>query len=411
MATVVGSAWGQDVPVGAITVDTIGRNNYVTLSTEAWLHIFNKAAIMEGQITNDTLGLYSRLLVDGKGKAKFGTIKTPHHLFRPRQNGCVWSPNGKIRIGLTEFDTCPIQAQNEQCPDAFWNSCYEGLFNTGRGVRDLLSGQIAQIVNLTFSQYALGLGNSFFELFNFAKHPDIIAADTNGTYNVEDDRWDNYYAQMVGTDERPVNCAGIVTILDSLADDGEQYYNIEIPAADFDASNNYTGDINELFNTMVDNASPELQIMAEKGIRSGAGLRYPIMLVSRSFYKAYRDYLITTFPQIPAILNYQLFGADNSVSNVPGVLNWNGIPVVSWDALNSFDRIVGTTSHKICLVAPGTFGLASDVESLAQYEGMGMVTVQKLDPPDNGKIYMDTTLRWGAALADREFAVYARKAA
>jgi len=39
---------------------------------------------------------------------------------------------------------------------------------------------------------------------------------------------------------------------------------------------------------------------------------------------------------------------------------------------------------------------------------MGLQVVQKLDPPDNGKIYMDTTLRWGAAIADLEFVSYAR---
>ena len=39
---------------------------------------------------------------------------------------------------------------------------------------------------------------------------------------------------------------------------------------------------------------------------------------------------------------------------------------------------------------------------------MGLRMVQKLDPPDNGKIYMDTTLRWGAALADKDWLVYGR---
>ena len=144
MRTVQGGAWGLDQPMDAITVDTVGMNNYIKVRTGAWLHIFNKAAVIEGDVTNDTLGLYSRLLVDGEGKAKFGAISTPKHVFRPRQNGCVWAPNGKIRIGLTEFDTCPIEYQGEQCPDAFWNSCFESLFTEGRGVP-----------NLEFSHYAV----------------------------------------------------------------------------------------------------------------------------------------------------------------------------------------------------------------------------------------------------------------
>lgn len=410
MRTVQGSAWGLDQAPDAIIVDTIGTNNYIRVRTGAWLNIFNKAAIIEGDLTNDRLGLYSRLIVDGEGKAKFGTIKTPNHLFRPRQNGCVWNPNGKIRIGLTEFDTCPIEYQGEQCPDAFWNSCFESLFTEGRGVRDLESGEIARVMALALQQLAIGLGNSFHELYQFANHPDITTADTNGTYLVDDDQWEDFFAQMVGSADRPVNCSGMVTILDELADAGTPGYTISIPAGDIDADNNYTGDVVALFNQMVNAAKPTLKTFARTGYGAGAARRYPILLVSDNIYRAYQDYLITTFPQIPTILQYFLTGVSPEVSLVPGVLNWNGIPVVSWDAVTSFDEIVGTNSTKIALVAPGAFGVASDVRNLRQYEGMGLRMVQKLDPPDNGKIYMDTTLRWGAALADIEYVTYGRAA-
>lgn len=406
MRTVQGSAWGLEQAPDAITINTIGMNNYIQVRTGAWLNIFNKAAIVEGDLTNDRLGLYSRLIVDGEGKAKFGTIKTPHHLFRPRQNGCVWNPNGKLRIGLTEFDTCPIEYQGEQCPDAFWNSCFESLFTEGRGVRDLQSGEIARIMALALQQLAIGLGNSFHELYQFANHPDITTADTNGTYLVDDDRWEDFFAQMVGSAERPVNCSGMVTILDELADAGTPGYTITIPGSDIDANGNYTGDVVALFNSMVDSAKTELRIMAERGVQ---GL-FPILLVSRNIYRAYKDYLITTFPHIPSIMQYFLTGVSGDVSLVPGVLNWDGIPVVSWDAVSAFDEIVGTNSTKIALVAPGTFGVASDVRNLRQYDGMGLRMVQKLDPPDNGKIYMDTTLRWGAALADVDYVTYGRAA-
>jgi len=408
MRTVQGSAWGLEQAPDAVQIETIGVNNYIRVRTGAWLNIFNQAAIIEGDLTADTLGLYSQLIVDGEGKAKFGKIQTPKHLFRPRQNGCVWSPNGKIRMGLTEFDTCPIEYQGEQCPDAFWNSCFESLFLPGRGVRDLESGEIAQVMALAMQQLAIGLGNSFFNLWNFAQHPDITTADTGGTYNVDDEEWEDYFAQQVGSDARPVNCAGMVTILDQLANEGEPGYTVDIPDADIDADGKYTGDVVDLFNQMVAAAKPELKTMARRGIGAGAARRYPIMLVSENIYRAYQDYLITTFPQIPTILQYFLQGADAGVSVVPGVLPWGGIPVVAWDALTAFDEIVGTTSTKIALVAPGNFGVASDVRNLQQYQGMGLRMVQKLDPPDNGKIYMDTTLRWGAALADPDWTTYGR---
>jgi len=407
MRTVEGSAWGLDEQMGAITIESAGENNYIKVRTSAWLNIFNRAAIIEGDVTNDMLGLYSRLIVDGEGKAKFGTIKTPKHLFRPRQNGCQWTPNGKIRMGLTEFDTCPIEYQGEQCPDAFWNSCFESLFTPGRGVRDLESGEIARVTAATMRQLAIGLGNSFFNLWNFANHPDITTADTNGTYLVPDDEWDDYFAQQVGSDSRPVNCSGMVTILDELANEGEPGYTIDIPNSDITAGA-YTGDVVALFNKMVNAAKPELRTMSRRGVGSGANRRYPIMLVTENIFQAYQDYLVTTFPQIPTILQYSLTGVSGGVSTVPGVLNWNGIPIVSWDAVTAFDEIVGTTSTKIALVTPGAFGVASDVRNLQQYQGMGLRMVQRLDPPYNGKIYMDTTLRWGAALADPEFVTYGR---
>lgn len=410
MRTVQGSAWGLDTPVAPVEIEVIGTNRYIRVRTGPWLYIFNQAAIIEGDITNDTLGLYSRLIVDGEGKAKFAKISTPKHGFRPRQNGCVWDPNGKIRMGLTEFDTCPIEYQSEQCPDAFWNSCYEALFTPGRGVRDLSEGQIADVMALVMQQQAIGMGNDFFRLWNFANHPDITTADTNGTYLVPDDEWDSFYAQQVGSGNRTVNCSGMVTILDQLANEGEPGYTVEIPAGDVDANGEYTGDVIALFNSMVAAAKPELRIMARRGLGAGANRRYPIMLVTDNIYRAYRDYLVTTFPQIPTILQYFLQGTSAGVSNVPGVLNWDGIAVVSWDAITAFDEIVGTTSTKIALVAPGNFGVASDVRNLRQYDGMGLVAVQKLDPPDNGKIYMDTTLRWGAALADPDWTTYGRKA-
>jgi len=417
MRTILGGPFGIDQNPEAVTIDTMGNNNYIRVKTGPWLNIFHKAAVIEGDMTANTLGLYSELLVDGEGKAKFGSMKMPNHLFRPRQNGCVWAPNGKIRMGLSEVDTCPIEYQGEQCPDSFWNGCYEGLFLPGRGVRDLESGQIAEIMKLATESLSIGLGNSYHELYNFSNHPAIEAADAfgpsvtpgDGGFLVDDERWEAFYAQMVGPASRPNNCSGLITILDALADEGEPGYDIEIPDSDINANNEYTGDIIALFNRVIDRAKPELRTMARRGIRAGAGQRFPILLVTEPEYRAYEEYLQTNFAQLPQMLQYFLSGSNGPLM-VPGVLNFKGIPVVAWDASTAFDEIVGTSYHRVALVAPGNFGRATDVKNLRQYDGMGLIMVQKLDPPDNGKIYMDTTLRWGAALADKDYTVYARNA-
>lgn len=408
MRELIGGPFGLDQNAAAILPDVIGNNSYIRVATGPWLQIFNHYAFKEGDFEADQLGLYTPLFVNGEGKAKFGSLKMGNHLFRPRENGCVWNPNGKIRMGLTEIDTCPIEYQGEQCPDAYWNSCFEGLFPPGRGVRDLNgTPELRALMMKTLELLSIGLGNSFNSLLHFAKHPLITDANTNLTYAVDADEWAAYFAQQVGDSDRPMNCAGIVTLLDDLATAGEKYYNTEIPDADIDADNNYTGDIVGLFNKVIDAASPALRSMARRGIGSGTNRRYPVMLVTEPEFRAYEDYLQTNFVQQPGIFQYALTGANGPLM-LPNVLTFKGIPVVIWDASTTFDEIVGTKCHRVALVAPGNFGRASDVRSLRQYDGMGLQVVQKLDPPYNGKIYMDTTLRWGAAIADLEFVSYAR---
>lgn len=417
MRTIQGGPWGIDQPADAVNIDVIGNNNYIKVKTGPWMQIFQKSAVIEGDLVADQLGLYSELVVDGEGKGKFGFFKTPHHLFRPRQNGCVWNPNGAIRMGINEFDTCPIEYQGQQCPDAFWNSCFEALFTPGRGVRDLNSSpELRAILASALRALSIGLGNSYHELYQFSNHPAIEAADIigksvtdgDGGYLVDDARWDAFYNQMVGTDARPNNCSGMITILDGLADQGESGYDIDIPDSDIDADNNYTGDIVALFNKLISKAKTDLRTMARKGVMSGAGQRYPIILATEPEFQAYSEYLSTNYSHIPSMLQYFLTGSDGTGRLMPGVLNYKGIPVVAWDASTAFDEIVGTKAHRVALVAPGTFGRATDVKNLKQYQGMGLRMVQKLDPPENGLIYMDTTLRWGAALADKDFVTYAR---
>jgi len=417
MFEVTPNSFGFDPSGDAVLIDTNASGNFIRIKRGDWLNIFQRMGIIQGDITKNELGLYTQLLVDGEGKAKFMSILPGQHLFRPRLNGCVWSPNGTVRTGLLEIDTCPIEYQGEECPDAFWGTCMEALFAPGNGVRDLFgTPELRAIFTMAVSNQAIGLGNSFHELVHFGLHPLITAADTNGTYLVDDEQWEAYYAQMVGSDARPNNCSGLVTLLDALATQGETGYDLVIPDADIDINNNYTGDITALFETVINSAKTELRTMAKRGINYGArGKRYPIMLVTSPEYQAYENYLVANFANSPQLTNFHLLGEDGSLNLMPGVLSYKGIPVVEWDESSAFDEIVGTHCHRVALVAPGTFGVASDVRNLkdAFNPGTGLEIVQRLGggPGFMGKIYMTTTLRWGTALADKDFVVYARQLA
>ncbi len=411
MVNVPQGAFGFDPTGVAVEIDSNGASNYIRVKTGAWLNIFRRMGVELNDVIKNDLGLYSHLKVDGYGKAKFQSILPANHLFRPRQNGCTWNPNGRIRRGLVEIDTCPIEYQGEECPDAYWNSCMESLFLPGNGVRDLQgSPELRELLKQTLGTLATGLGNSFHELVHFGLHPMITDADTAGTFAVDEERWDDFYAQMVGSDSRPNNCSGVVTLMDALADEGEPGYDIDIPDADIDANDNYTGDIVALFEAIIKKAKSELRIMARNGIANGASRRYPIMLCTDAEFRAYEDYLLTNSNGNANLLNYQLVGDDGTMRMLPGVLHYKGIPVVRWDESAWFDEIVGSKCHRVALIAPGTFGVATDVMNIqnAWMPGNGLNVTQKLDAPYNGKIYMDTTLRWGTALADKDFCVYAR---
>jgi hypothetical protein len=411
MITVPVGAFGFDPSGTAVTINTTDAGNFIRVKTGPWLNIFRRVGLEQGDITKNELGLYTKLDVDGEGKAKFLSINPAHHLFRPRQNGCVWNPNGRIRTGLTEVDTCPIEYQGEECPDAYWNSCMEALFAPGNGVRDLKSSpELMAILAATLATTATGLGNSFHELVHFGLHPLITDADTNDTFAVDEERWEDFYNQMIGTTARPNNCSGLVTLMDALADQGEPGYDIDIPDADIDADNNYIGDIVALFETIIGRAKSELRIMARRGVGTGSNKKYPILLVTSPEFRAYKDYLTANFAYSPSLLTYVLTGSDGLGRMMPGVLDYYGIPVVEWDESSTFDEIVGTKTHRVALVAPGTFGVASDVRNIkdAYNPGTGLQVLQRLDMPYMGKIYMSTTLRWGTVLADKDFIVYAR---
>ena len=289
----------------------------------------------------------------------------------------------------------------------------EALFAPGNGVRDLMSSpELRELLKMTLDTLSVGLGNSFHELVHFGLHPAITTADTNGTFLVDDERWEDFYAQMVGSDARPNNCSGLVTIMDALADQGEQGYDLVIPDADIDAANNYTGDIVALFESVINAAGTELRTMARRGINFARGKRYPIMLVTSPEFRAYEEHLTANFVNSGSMTAYVLMGDDGTPRMMPGVLHYKGIPVVEWDESSTFDEIVGTKSHRVALVAPGTFGVASDVKNIKDSfnPGTGLEIVQRMGggPGFMGKIYMTTTLRWGTALADKRFVTYAR---
>jgi hypothetical protein len=293
----------------------------------------------------------------------------------------------------------------QECPDAFWNSCFERIFGVGNEIKNLMGTAAGQdIVKMMLRRVYTGLGNSASEMVWYGNHPDITTLNTNGFYNVTYKEWQAFYDQQTSTGQR-----GVITLLDALRAKGYENYSVAIPDGDIDQTTDaYKGDIIGLFNSLVKAAKPEFKKWIRYGYQGNDGKKYwPIIMLTEPEFQAYEDYIVQSFPMLKETYNYTLMNEDGTGQLIPGVLMWKHKPVVCWDEVGSFDQIAGTLSHKAGIFAPGFFGIAHDVQNMKQYEGMGLVMAQRLDLPYLGQIYMNTNFRIGVGLADTDFAVYA----
>lgn len=410
MAELSGSLFPITLPdVGAqFNTDSAGTTRYFSLNTESAVQFFEAISVMQRDVQANTLGLYSHIPVGRNLKARFASLSTPAHLFSVRKNGCAWNPKGGIRTKLVEYLTEAIEYQGEQCPDGLYETCLERIFGTGNDVRDLMATPegrqlFSQIVNRIY----IGLGNSFSELVHFAQHPIITQLNSSALYAAPPDRWADYYDQQMSG---AATTAGLITQLDELRAQGFQGHDVALPSTDFNADGEYTGDIVQLLNRLQDAARYDFRQWINYGMMGAGGSRiFPIIKLTDKLYRAYENYLLATFPQLPEMYQYRLTLSDGTSMLMPGILKFNNMPVTRWDEVGWFDNTTGVVSHRAAIFAPGVLGISHDVDQLEQFRGMGLRLVQRLDAPWQGKIFMDTTLRWGAGIGDIDFITQASR--
>jgi hypothetical protein len=211
--------------------------------------------------------------------------------------------------------------------------------------------------------------------------------------------WEDYTDQMLSGE-----CGGLITQLDALAAANERYYNMVIPTDDLDVSaNKYTGDVIALFEALKEQASPELQSAMDTGIMINGVNRMPILLVTNDVFKAYKAWITAKAGTNELAYRFTIENTDGTTKLMHNVLMWDGMPVIRWDAPSRFDAITGAQSHRAAIVAPQVFGVLHDVSDLQQWDGMGLLIEQSNRVQDKKKIFMSTTFRWGAGIADTDF--------
>lgn len=395
---------------GGFSITSQGGAGQIVVQTESALRFFRKFTVANTDQYARQLGLYANVNLGRDLKGRFASLSTPKHLLSNRKNGCTWDPKGNVRLGIDEFPTCPVEYNGEQCPDIFYGTCFERLFAPGSNTPMTDSAEAQAVLRELLEQIYLGLGNSFFNLYNFANHPIIEEVNTTKKYVVDEVEWVDYYDQQMSAD-----CGGLITQLDLLADNPiyAKYYNLQIAegASGINlTTNDYDGDITDLLRSLEKAASPKLRIAINQGVQiSGAGRRFPVILLTDPEYLALEKYYADMAPGNELAYKFMLELEDGTTQLMPNMLRWKKMPVIRWEAFTEFDAITGVKSHRAAIVAPGSWGVLGNVDQLENrlFSGAGLAVQESPLLKDKGKIYMFTTFRWGAAIADAEMCVMA----
>ena len=370
------------------------------LNLETTTQYFQEIAIKKPDIVLNELGLYSFIPVGRWGKAKMNSLTVPKHLLQSRKNCLTWNPKGRMYMKPDEITVEPVEYMGEQCSDAFMGECLESVLGVGNQVRDIFATQEgAQLWELAIGNIFQGLGDSFYELVTFGMDSLITSSDsgnwwTGGSTSTED--WDNFIDQQMG-----IGVKGHIPLIEQAKSDGLPHFNVTIAANDV-SDDQYVGTTNEvtkLFDNVLAAAPSKLRILRKR--RGNPGV---VMLVSLGIFDAYKDYIVANFNTIPDVYQFFLNG-----EAVPGILRYDGTPVVCMDEWKEYDDMIGVNTHRVVLTAVRNMVVAHDVPAINQFGGIGMRIEQSQELKNKGIVHMYTNFRVGAGIADTDFMVNASR--
>lgn len=370
--------------------------NTFAMNLEDAVRVYDQYTVKQTDRIARALGVYSDVRLDrGSLKMRFASWSTPRNLFRARKNGCSWNPVSGPILSVDEYNTCPIEYNGEQCPDAFWNDCWERIFGQGNDINNLLATAEGQaLVASMLRQIYTGLGNSFFDLANFAAHPRLTVVNNNGLWQGDAGSWADYYAQQTGVD-----CGGIVTLLDALRASGMLNLSVNIPLSDVNTTTKqYTGDIMDLVAAVKAASTPEMKAAMVNGVNG----RLPVWLATAPVYEAYLNYIRSLAPGNELAYKFMVQVSDGETMMNREALMLDGMYFIQWDAFGPYDAITGDQSYRLALVVPGVFGVLSDLQDVqgATFGGAGLIVQQSPLLKDKGLLWMAMNMRFGAGLAD-----------
>lgn len=364
-------------------ISTESGFNSIQVETSEVMQLFQGKVILHPGIAANQVGAFTAGSIGRSGVINWANLRGPKHLFKPRQNGCTWDPKGMIRIDTERVELAPIEVQLEQCVDALWTEAWEKLLGTGRDIRNIMATpEGAKLMAFMVNRIFDSIRNSNNNLVWWGKNAYIDLATANGWFQVDPAEWADFTEQQDIT-------AGFHTLIASGAAT-VPHWDIAIDPADVSGGTVDPADVRGILDDLIDGSPIELQTAFDSNPDAIA------FYVTPSIFRAYEEYLSTTWNAIPESYYLVLDGAP-----VRNVLRYKGVAVVSMREWVEFDRIVGVNSHIAYLAFKGVFGIAYDVQSLEERAGIGLDITNWVIDPFKGKTFISTDFKLGMGILDR----------
>ena len=383
--------------IGSFVIDPQGRSTF-SMNMEPATLVFNEVALQKSNVVANAVGLYSFVPVGRYGRARMLGLGTPKYLLQGRKNCLTWNPKGTISMSADEIQAHPVEFMGTQCADDFFGKCFEYITGTGNQANDLFSTPEGNLMlGAALDNIYLGLGNSVFELVTFGNAPLIAQSNAGNWWNKEyltTGEWADFIDQQTS-----VGVTGHSPLMEAAKAEGLANFNVTLPSNNFSGAL-YTGsDITAEFDKVIAASKTRFRVLVKQRAQDNV-----VMAVTKSVFDAYKSHLIDTYGAsgIPAAYLLVVDGEP-----VPGVLRYDGIPVVCMDEWTEHDEVLGINTHRILLTAKGNLSIAHDVASIDQFGGMGLRVEQSPILRDKGRIDMYTAFQVGAGIANTDFMVNA----
>lgn len=359
--------------------------NAVSFATRELNYILEEQVYDGFSFYQGLFGVYSFMRLTKDLKHRVHSMSASPMIWQPHKS-CHIDPLGNVTMGVQEIDPCKGTALSEFCYDELFDSCFSHFFNwDGQGPleldengREMLNRMTAKILE------SMVLGAR-------------LTLTANGLYDTEKVE----FKKDVSTDIRTLftktatTCQGWVAYLKKLSKKaGYSHLNVSnlLKAEHFNGKA-YQGDIEVVYQGLIDNAPNELGcLIDEGGIESALdGISaMPIIKASTQLYKAtaaaYRKQCETTLCLNPRLSMEKM--------------TWNGqtkkvyffdeLPIVPIHDVSHYDKYLKHSTHFAALTLAGNVNLGASFRDLPsvgnQNAGVG-VRIKMKDENENYGIY------------------------